>query len=161
MSSDPDILDNLVNPDVFTKRLIDIKLDVKSTLDTLENTYTLHKAYPENIPYLNDYNNSKENANKISARLEILNDTIVKNAQHLRDDYSSKNDIIKSIKNKNTELKKQISIINNSYDGSHKMFDNFKETYNLNYLKNFSMFIGILLASTFCIRMIAKKNEMY
>jgi hypothetical protein len=44
-----------------------------------------------------------------------------------------------------------------SYNGSHEMFDNYKETYNINYLKNFSMFVGILFASALCITMIRKR----
>lgn len=158
MSTHPDILINLVNPVVFTNEFVDTKSNAQSTLNILKEIYALHNMYPENIPFLNNYNNSKETANKISARLEILNDDIVKNTENLRSDYSNKNDIIKDIKNKNTELKKQIGIMNNSYNGSHKMFDNFKETYNLNYLKNFSMFIGILVALLFCMKMVTKKN---
>ena len=55
------------------------------------------------------------------------------------------NKLIKKEKMKNSKLKRQLGIVENKYNGSDELISNYKEMYNLDYLNNFALIVGILV----------------
>ena len=54
-------------------------------------------------------------------------------------------DITMGEKMKNSKLKRQLGIVENKYNGSDELISNYKEMYNLDYLNNFALIVGILV----------------
>jgi hypothetical protein len=52
--------------------------------------------------------------------------------------------LIKKEKMKNSKLKRQLGIVEKKYNGSDELISNYKEMYNLDYLNNFALIMGIL-----------------
>jgi hypothetical protein len=68
------------------------------------------------------------------------------------------NESIEKEKNKNIKLKSLESNINNNYNGSRIMINEYKEIYNSKYYNNIFIFIGIIISGTALIKVFTNRN---
>jgi hypothetical protein len=89
--------------------------------------------------------------------LTITND-VEKNTQIISNDLLKINELIEKEKVKNGQLKSIESNIENKYNGSKTMIDEYKEIYNENYIKNIFIFIGIIISGIVLTKVFSNKN---
>jgi len=69
------------------------------------------------------------------------------------------NALIKKEKERNTTLKVKLGIVENKNNASNEMISNYKQHYNYGYLRNWGLFLSIIVA-VFAIAKVFKKNQI-
>ena len=73
-------------------------------------------------------------------------------------DYQELNKLIEILKERNIILKQKLGIAEDTYDGSDTMISNYKDMYNLQYLKNFSLGLGIVFSVVLITKLFKGQN---
>jgi hypothetical protein len=75
----------------------------------------------------------------------MTTNNIEKDTESINDRLQKINILIEKEKIKNRQLKRRLGIVEKKYNGSDELISDYKEIYNLDYLKNFALFYGIIL----------------
>ena len=102
--------------------------------------------------YITDINNLSSSEETYSTELLAIFTDIDTNNTTILDYINKLNIDITNAKETNKKLKYNLGEINTDINGSTELINNYKYLYNLNYLKNFSMVIGIGFASLFLVK---------
>ena len=121
------LTDDLTKPQVFLSQINTLKEKLPSILDDFKKYYVFYNKNPEYSEYQQMFENIKGNLQNINSELFMTSNNIEKE------------------KIKNRQLKRRLGIIEKKYNGSDELISDYKEIYNLDYLKNFALFYGIIL----------------
>jgi hypothetical protein len=141
----------------FTEKLNSTIDNLDFILDEFKKLYVINKMHPNNEEYKSQYENIVSNINNISSNLFILSNDIENNTNNLNKDLIKINNSIKKEKEKNHHLKRKLGIIEHENNSSSIMIDDYKEIYNKNYLKNWSIGLSIILC-IYTISVVYKKK---
>jgi hypothetical protein len=149
----PTVQSNFINlrPPTINKTPSFNKKDKKKLVITINKNPT----YSE---YQKIYENLKGNLNSISNELLTITSDVEQNTKNIGDFLLKINESIEKEKDKNSKLKSIESNINNSYNGSRVMINEYKETYNSKYYNNIFIFIGIIISTTALIKIFTNRN---
>ena len=153
--------DNLLDETVQTLEYNKIKTlqeKLPAILDDFKKYYVFFNKNPTYNEYQTIYANLTNNINSIFNELSSIANDVITNSQNLGDDLLKINTLIEAEKTKFNKLKSIESSINNEYNGSKKMIDEYKQIYNENYIKNVLMFIGIIISGTALVKVFSNKN---
>ena len=117
-------------------------------LDDYEKNYILFNTFPNNEEYTRIYETSKTNLEKMNVQLFVLNNNIEKSTGEITQTLLDYNKKITELKKENGNTKKKLDSIENKYNGSKELIQNYQEMYNIQYFNNFTLLIGILLAGS-------------
>ena len=92
------------------------------------------------------FDNIKNNLQTISSDLFMIINNVESKTEEINHKLLIIDLEIKKEKDKNKKLKKQMGLVYNENNGSNEMIDDFKKMYNNNYLKNWALFIGIIIS---------------
>ena len=104
------------------------------------------------------YDNIKNNIQELYTSLLTISTNINKNVNFINNNYQELNKEIEILKERNTILKKKLGIAEDTYDGSDTMISNYKDMYNLQYLKNFSLGLGIVFSLVLITKLFKGQN---
>lgn len=140
---------NLINVRTLQTKLSDIETQLPSLLDQFKTNYVLYHNETENDEYFQAYVTIKNAVDELHKGLTNIEGNIENNTVELNKRMEQLNLMIQEERMKNKELKFKLGITENKYNSSEEMINDHVEIYNINYLKNFSMIIGILGLSAF------------
>ncbi len=92
------------------------------------------------------YDNIKNNIQELFTSLLRITKDVDKNVNQINNEYQELNKLIELLKQRNSILKQKLGIVEDTYDGSDTMISNYKDMYNLQYLKNFSLGLGLVFS---------------
>ena len=141
-----DFISNLIKPDVFLSQISSLTEKLPHILDDFIKYYVLYNKNPEIDEYQQVYENIIGNIQNIFTELSKISSNIRKNIDDINTKLLKIDTLIQKQKEINKDLKRSLGIIENDYDGSGELISDYKKIYNLNYLQNFSLFIGIIFA---------------
>jgi hypothetical protein len=156
--------DNLLDETVQTIQTLEynkiktLQEKLPAILDDFKKYYVFFNKNPTYNEYQTIYANLTNNINSIFNELSSIANDVITNSQNLGDDLLKINTLIEAEKTKFNKLKSIESSINNEYNGSKKMIDEYKQIYNENYIKNVLMFIGIIISGTALVKVFSNKN---
>jgi hypothetical protein len=156
--------DNLLYEKVQTVQTVEynkiktLQEKLPAILDDFKKYYVFFNKNPTYNEYQTIYANLTNNINSIFNELSSIANDVITNSQNLGDDLLKINTLIETEKTKFNKLKSIESSINNEYNGSKKMIDEYKQIYNENYIKNVLMFIGIIISGTALVKVFSNKN---
>jgi DNA repair exonuclease SbcCD ATPase subunit len=140
---------NLMNVKTLRTQLSEIESKLPSLLDQFKTNYVLYHNETDNEEYFQAYINIKNNVEKLNKDLTNIENNIENNTIELNTRMEQLNLMIQEERKKNRELKFKLGLTENKYNSSEEMINDYVEMYNIDYLKNFTMIIGILGLSAF------------
>ena len=153
------ILDSFPQPKFFLTQLHTIQSKIEPILDDFNKYYVFYNMNPQISENERMFENIKENIQELYTGLKKISDDVDKNVIIINTDYLKLNKLIEILKKRNAILKKKLGIVENTYDGSDTMIDNYKDIYNLQYLKNFSLGLGIIFSLVLISKLFKGQNQ--
>ena len=140
-----EIMNNLTKPSVFLNQLNTETDKLPHILDDFKKYFVFYNKNPEESEYQQLFENIKGNLQKSSASLFMVTNNIEKDTDEINHKLLKLDELIEKEKMKNKVLRRNFGLVDAKYDGSSEMISDFEETYNLYYIKNFGLFLGIII----------------
>ena len=140
------ILDTFTQPSVFLSQLDTVQSQLGPILDDFNKYFVFYNMNPQISENQQMYDKIKNNIQDLYTSLLTISTDVDKNVNQINNDYQELNKLIEILKNRNEVLKKKLGIVEDTYDGSDTMISNYKDMYNLQYLKNFSLGLGLVVS---------------
>lgn len=134
---------NLLNVGTINDQINVAKNQLPPLMSEFIQSYVLYNKDPEIQEYQQSYENIKSNIETINSRLFKVQTNIESNINKVNSMNDKLNEEIRKEKIKNKKLKQALGITNNKYISSEERIDDFIEIYNIEYLQNFSILVGI------------------
>ena len=147
MDLQQNLTENLTQPDFFLSKINALKEKLPAILDDFKKIYIFYNKNPESTEYKQMFDNIKNNLQQINSELFMVTNNIEKDTEYINKKLHKLDLLIRKEKIKNKKLKNKLGIISEEYNGSDELIDDYKEMYNLYYLTNFALFIGVILFS--------------
>jgi uncharacterized protein YaaN involved in tellurite resistance len=153
------ILDMFPKPSVFLSELDTIQRQLGPILDDFNKYFVFFNMNPQISENQRMYENIKNNIQEIYTRLLRISTDVDKNINQLNNEYQELNKLIETLKERNSVLKQKLGIVEDTYDGSDTMISNYKDLYNLQYLKNFSLGLGLVFSLVLITKIFKGQNS--
>jgi len=144
-----DIQDNnytFVDAEQFSQQLETLKQQTPAILDDFEKYYVFYNMIPTNNEYQQMFENIKKNLDSINTKMFILSNDVESETDKINKKLISLDSLIKKEKVKNKELKIKLGVIQEKETSADIMINNYKEMYDISYLKNWALFLSIIAA---------------
>lgn len=129
----------------FNEKINNIKSQFFSALDDFKKYYVYFNKNPEVNEFQNYYANSKGQIQTMSRDLFLVSNDIDKNIESLGKQISAITLQLNDEKKLNKEITELINNLENTQNGSEILINDSKHQYNIQYVANWELFIGILL----------------
>ena len=139
---------NFTQPASFLAKLKPFHEKLPSILEDFVKYYVFYNRNPEVNEYQQLFDNIKGNLQSLNSGLFMETNNIEKMTEIINEKLLELDKLIMKEKKTNRELKRRLGIVENTYNGSDEMINNFKDMYDLQYLTNFVTFAGIIVLGT-------------
>jgi hypothetical protein len=129
---------------IFNQKLEILQSQLPSILNDFKKYYVFYNKNPEFPEYQQMFQNIKGNLSKINSDMFILSNDVQTNINNLNIKFLNLDKLIQVEKNKNKKIKQKLGLIENKNNASFELISNYKEIYNLGYLRNWGLFLSIL-----------------
>ena len=129
----------------YVESLNTLNDSINLILDEFKNLYVITNMHPDNQEYLQLFENCKANINQIEAKLFTITNNIQSDTNKINSSLLEIDTSIKVERNTNKELKQKLGIIEHKNNSASEMIDNYKEMYDSNYLRNWSLSLSTIL----------------
>ena len=129
----------------YVESLNTLNDSINLILDEFKNLYVITTMHPDNQEYLQLFENCKANINQIQAKLFTITNNIQSDINKINSSLLELDASIKVERNTNKELKQKVGIIEHKNNSASEMIDNYKEMYDSNYLRNWSLSLSTIL----------------
>ena len=136
----------------YVTRLNELDSGIDIILNNFNHIYVTSKMNPNNEMYQQQYQSMTNSLSEILSKLYSVSNDVDININKINQELLKINNMIKQERNKNKELKKRLGIIEYESNASSEMINDYINIYDDRYLRNFSLFIGIII----CISIIKK-----
>ena len=136
----------------FDEKIKNIKGSFLSALDDFKKYYVYYNKNTEV--------DSKGQLQGLNSDIFLVTNNIQKKIQDLDSEMQTISYKLKDEKDVNGELLKLINRIRTTQDGSEIMIDDAKDEYNIQYYKNWEVFIGILFFTGLSIKMLNSPSSV-
>jgi hypothetical protein len=155
-----DLMKDAVQPVELTNKIKTLQEKLPVILDDFKKYYVFFNKNPTYNEYQTIYENLKANLNSISNELLIIANDVEKNSKNIGDALLEINKLIENEKKQNFKFKTIETGLDNVYNGSKIMINEYKYLYNENYIKNILIFLGIGVAITTLIKVFSNTNNL-
>ncbi len=131
----------------FNEKINTIKTQFFSALDDFKKYYVYYNKNPEVNEFQNYYVNSKGQLQSMSRDLFLITNNIDKNIEILDKNMSAISAQLDDEKKLNKEMMQLIANLENTQNGSEILIDDSKTKYNEQYVRNWEIFVGIIIIS--------------
>jgi len=128
----------------FDEKINTIKQQFFSVLDDFQKYYVYFNKNPEVNEFQNYYASSKGQLQHMSRDLFLTTNEIDKIIEELNKEMSEVSIKLGNAKTLNAELTGRLQNLEKTQNGSEIMLDDSKIAYNIQYYKNWEMFIGVI-----------------
>ena len=128
----------------FDEKINTIKQQFFSVLDDFQKYYVYFNKNPEVNEFQNYYASSKGQLQHMSRDIFLTTNEIDKIIEELNKEMSEVSIKLENEKTLNVELTGRLQNLEKTQNGSEIMLDDSKIAYNIQYYKNWEMFIGVI-----------------
>jgi predicted RNase H-like nuclease (RuvC/YqgF family) len=150
------ITNHFIKPSELISQIAKIEESMPHILDDFKNNFILYNKNTQSNENGQMYESIKSNVENENSKLFILNNSMEKGIEDLNSKLLELNKKIQIEKKENQIMKRNLGSIENEYNGSDELIDNYKEMYNMYYFKNFTMIFGIIMASIILTKVFVK-----
>jgi hypothetical protein len=159
MSIKPLNTSNFQTPKSFLSTMQTLQNQLPSILDDFSQYYVFYYKNPNDTEYQQMFSNIKSNLNNIHSQLFSLSNNVDSNTNTISKELLSFNKEIQLLKTQNDKLKKKIGIANQKNGSANEMIYNYKQLYDIGYVRNWGILLSILLSFTI-LSVLFKKNKV-
>jgi len=135
---------NYQDPTVLYSNIQTLQEQLPGILYDFKHYYVLYNQSPNNMEYQQYYNNSKSNMNNINAQLFNISNNVDQDIEQLTTFLSTLNADIQKLKTQNNYYVEKLSDIKQHNKSSDVLIDNYKQMYNIDYLRNWGLALSII-----------------
>lgn len=139
-------INQLPKSNVFSSKIKTLEEQLPAILDDFKKYYVFYNKNPEYDEYQKMFENIKSNIQSLNSNLFTVTNEIELNTEDINKKMAAMNILIRREKEKNKRLKRKLGYAEEKSNGSVEMIDNYKELYNMNYLRNWGLFLGIIIS---------------
>ena len=143
-----DTFNNFEDPIQFTTQLETLQSQLPAILNDFTKYYVFFNKNPEYPEYEQMFNNIKSNLNQINSELFTLSNNVQVNTEDINEKLFILDALIREEKIKNRDLKVKLGIVEHKNNASVELISDYKQIYDSGYLRNWALFISILIAGT-------------
>lgn len=129
----------------FNEKIKTIKGSFFAALDDFTKYYVFYHKNPEVDEFQNYFANSKGQLQQLNSDMFLLTNNIQQKIKELDLEMRIVSHKLNDEKELNGELLKLVNRIQTTQDGSAVMIDDAKDEYNIQYYKNWELFMGIAI----------------
>jgi hypothetical protein len=133
------------NSDEFTNNLTVLTEQLPLILEEFKKSFVLFNKKPEYADYQNMFANAKNNLVKIGSEAFSISNNVQFVTNELNQKLICLNAGIMKEKEMNRQLKKKLGILENKNNASSELIHDYKEMYNETYLRNWGLFLSIIV----------------
>ena len=142
--------DDIYNMDLnmsnqYEKKLVNLNAGIDILLDEFKKIYVITKTNPTDQEYQQKYQNITNSLSEILSNLFTISNDIHVNTNDINKKLFELDVLIKNEKVNNDSLNEKLKMIVNTNSASSEMISDYKNIYNYNYLRNWSLLISSLL----------------
>jgi len=130
----------------FKEQIDALKKSYDCNLVTFKEYYVLMKQYPADEQYSKKFMEVKTTLTRLAKNLFLLNNELQVEIEKMKNDSTTLNQQLGTQEGSNGNIKKEIDLAKGEVGGSVQMSEDYKVLYTRQYITNWSMFIGILVA---------------
>jgi SMC interacting uncharacterized protein involved in chromosome segregation len=135
----------LINAEYLENKIKTLEEKLPAILDDFKKYYIFYNKTPTYNEYQTIFENLKSNLDSINSELFAISNQVENGSQFISNQLLKINNLIESEKSKNTKLKSKKHHLNNKYNGSKELINEYKQIYNNKYLRNIFLFVGIFI----------------
>jgi len=137
---------NFKSAQQFSDELKLLQQQLPPILDDFEKYYVFYNMNPSNNEYQQLFQNIKNNLDSINSKTFMLSNSIEKEIDNINKKLLSLDTLIQKEKEINRELKLKLGIIKEKEDSADIMITDYKQRYDIGYVKNWAVFLSIIIA---------------
>jgi uncharacterized coiled-coil DUF342 family protein len=138
-------IDNYTESDKFTQKLETLQSQLPPILEDFKKYYVFYNKTPDYPEYQQMFQNIKSNLNTINSDLFTLSNDVQTNIDKINEYFVAIDVLIKRAKDKNSELKKALGIVEHKGNAASELIYDYKQIYDYGYLRNWGLFISIII----------------
>lgn len=146
-----------INPKIYTNKLNEINSNIILLLDEFKTVYVNSKIHPANEEVQQRYEKMTDNINLLQSKLFAISNETQSSINDINEKLLKINESIQKEKKQNRKLKRHLGIAENKSNSAEEMYDDYKELYNVKYLRNWGLFLSMLIG-IYTISKVYKKN---
>jgi hypothetical protein len=129
----------------YEEKLKNLNAGINILLDDFKKIYVIAKMNPTDQEYQQQFQSKLNSLDEILSQLFIISNDVDVNIDSINKKLLELNILITRERNRNEELKRKLRMVENTNNASSEMISDYKNMYNYNYLRNWSLIISSLL----------------
>lgn len=150
-------VDIFIQTNQYNEKINQLDSGVNLLLDEFKKLYVITKMNPTNQEYQTQYQNIINSLASILSKLFSVSNNVQVNIDNINKKLFELDILIRQEREKNTELKIKLGIVENESSASSEMISDYKDIYDKRYLRNWSLVLSSILCLV-VIRTIYKKQ---
>jgi hypothetical protein len=138
--------DNYPDPKIFFEKLDELKDKLIPVFESFEKSFILYHNNLDDNEYEQIFNNDKANLEGIISDQFLLENTVTTTINQVNADLARLYMEIEILKKENQYLKKSVKAFDQRANTTDEMFDNHKEFYEIQYLRNWAITLSIVIS---------------
>jgi hypothetical protein len=135
---------NQENSNQYLEKIKISKEELHLILHEFKKIFVLSKMYPENEEYQQQFSNVSNSLKQILSNFFTLSNDVQINIDSISKKMIELDILIHKEREKNRELKRKLGIIEHENNASTEMISNYKEIYDMRYLRNWAIGLSTL-----------------
>ena len=140
-------IQQLPKANVFLSKIQTLQDQQSPVLDDFKKYYVFYNKNPEYDEYHKMFDNINSNIHTINSGLSSVIIDVNSNTEDINKIMEFLNVFIRREKAKNKQLKRKLGRAEEKQNGSDEMVSNYKELYEIDYLRNWAMLLGTIVLS--------------
>lgn len=139
-------INQLPNSNIFSSKIKTLEEQLPAILDDFKKYYVFYNKNPEYDEYQKMFENIKSNIQTLNSTLFTITNDIESNTEDINEKLTALNVLIRREKETNKRLKRKLGYAEEKSNGADEMIHNYKELYDMNYLRNWGLFLGLVMS---------------
>ena len=129
----------------YEEKLVNLNAGTNILLDEFKKLYIITKMNPSDQEYQQKYQNTLNSLEEVLSNLFIISNDIQVDRDKINKELFELDGLIRIERDSNIVLKEKLKKIGNTNSASSEMISDYKNMYNYNYLRNWSLIVSSLL----------------
>ena len=147
----------LKKPEEYINKINELNGGVNLLLDEFKRIYIIAKMHPNNEDVQQRYQNMITNINQLQSKLFSMSNNVQVNIDDMNKELLKIDLLIRMEREKNDGLKRKLGMLEDKNNSSSEMISDFNFIYNMNYLRNWGLFLSTFVC-LFAINSVYKKQ---
>lgn len=138
---------DIKRPEEYINKIHELNGAINLLLDQFKEVFVMSRMYPSNEEVQQRFQNMTDSIEEIQSKTFSLSNNVQADLNKINEVLIRLDLLIKHEKDKNNELKEKLGIIESSNNSASEMITDYKQIYNIKYLRNW----GIVLSTLLCL----------